>query len=218
MADGWKNHNKSKWDSHDYGQKSQASSSWNQNWWHHKNNDRKDDALENTKMMESKSLHESGETALKSAKGKKRNGPEDPREDEPQSTWKVWSQTTGNEPLDIDGNRVEREDIKLVQQPPDFTSTQNQAMWLVVEEPIPESYNMPWLRPATQLSQELEAQFQSRQGLRRCEIHHTNARGQILTSFYEHDLRNHPWVQRKFKDEARRDPISVKEIHRVVLS
>ena len=142
--------------------------------------------------MKSESSHETGDNASKSTKGKKRNGPEDPGEVEHQPSWKVWSQTTGNEPLDIDGKRIERKDITIVQQPPDFISTTNQAMWLVVEEPIPESYNTSWLRPATRLSQELEAQYQSRQGLRRCELNHKNARGQSFTSFYEHDLRNHP--------------------------
>ena len=214
MADSWKNYNKHKWS---YSQSSSTPSSWNWNWGYSKNDER-NESLDDTKMMKSESSHETGDNASKSTRGKKRNEPGDIEVVEHQPSWKVWSQTTGNEPLDIDGNRIGRADMTLVQQPPDFISTTNQAMWLIVEEPIPESYNTPWLRPAARLSQELEAQYQSRQGLRRCELKHNNARGQTSTTFYEHDLRNHPWVQRKFRDEERREPISVKEIHRVALS
>ena len=105
-----------------------------------------------------------------------------------------------------------------VQQPPDFISMTNQAMWLILEEPIAESYYAPWMRPASRLSTELENQYQSNQGLRQCQLEHQNARGQTSTTYYEHDLRCQPWVQRKFKDQTRQEIVSEKEIHRVTLS
>ena len=215
MADSWRNYNKNKWF---YSQSSPTSSSWNQSWRHYPKTNERDESLDDTKMTKSESPHGTGDSTWKSEKGQKRDRSEDLGEVEHQPSWKVFSRSTGDEPLDIDGNRMKREDMTIIQQPPDFISTTNQAMWLIVEEPIPESYNTPWLRPAARLSQELESQYQSRQGLRRCELEHNNTRGQTSTTFYEHDLRNHPWVQRKFRDKERHEPISVKEIHRIALS
>ena len=152
MADSWNNYNKNRWA---YSQNSSTPSSWNRSWKHHPKYDEREGALDDTNMTKSESSHETGDNASKSERGKKRDRPENLEEVEYQPSWKVFSKSTGNEPLDIDGNRIGREDVTIIQQPPDFISTTNQAMWLIVEEPIPESYNTPWLRPAARLSQEL---------------------------------------------------------------
>jgi hypothetical protein len=153
-----------------------------------------------------------------SERGKKRQQPDHQEEEEHQPSYKVFSRQSGKETINPDGNRVERSDVTTVQQTTDFISMTNQAMWIVMEEPIPESYYTPWMRPAARLCQELESQYQCNQGLRKCELEHQNAKGQSSITYYEHDLRNHPWVQRKFRDEARQEAISVKNIHRITLS
>ena len=177
---------------------------WRDQWQDHMDNQHKD---------------ETSEHSWSSQRGSKRaREPEDDRDADTRETWRVFSQTTSNEPINPEGNRVTRDDVMTIPQVPDSISTINQAMWMVLEEPSWHSYYTPWLRPAARLSQELESQYQRGQGLKRCELHHTDAKGQNYTTYFEHDLRGHPWVQRKFKDESRNEVLSEKELHRFTLS
>ena len=191
-------------------------SSWHK--WKRPENDKESDSKDDDETMRHEPSSDAGGVASGSNKGKKRQKPDDAEETERQSTWKVFSQASGNIPINVDGNKIQREDVMTVQQPPDFISMTNQAMWLILEEPIEASYYTPWMRPATRLSNELENQYQSNQGLRQCKLEHQNAKGQTSTTHYDHDLRSQPWIQRKFKDETRKEIVSEKEIHRITLS
>ena len=188
---------------------SSASHRWNYPGWKHKWQD----------CMDKQRSDEMSNSAGSSQRGSKRirelvddQGAEGPQ------TWKTFSQTSSNEPLDPEGNRVTRDDVTTIPLVPDSTSVINQAMWMVLEEPSWQSYNTPWLRPAARLSLELESQYQRGQGLKRCELEHEDSKGKISITYFEHDLRNQPWVQRKFKDETRNEVVSSKEIHRFTLS
>ena len=169
--------------------------------------------------MDHQHKDEMSENAWSTQRGSKRaREPECDQDADAHQTWKTFSQSTSNEPVDPEGNRVTRDDVMTIPQVPDSVSVINQAMWMVLEEPSWHSFNTPWFRPAARLSHELESQYQRGQGLKRCKLQHTDAKGQTFTTFFEHDLRNHPWVQRKFKDETRNEVLSTKEIHRFTLS
>ena len=213
MADKWGKSRQNWWS---YSRNSPTPYSWHK--WRRPENDKESDSQNDDKMMRHELSCDAGGEASGSDRGKKRQKPDDIEGTEHQPTWKVFSQASGNEPINVDGNKIERTDVMTVQQPPDFISTRNQAMWLIIEEPIPESFYTPWMRPAARLSVELESQYQSNQGLRQCQLEHQNAKGQTFTTYYEHDLRCQPWVQRKFKDQNRLEIVSEKEIHRVTLS
>ena len=186
--------------------------------WERPKDIKEDDPQDHDEMAKYETSYDAGGEASESDRGKKRQKPDDEEGVAHQPTWKTFSQPSGNVEINVDGNRIERTDVMTIQQPPDFISAINQALWLIIEEPIPDSFYMPWMRPATRLSVELESQFQSNQGLRECQLQHKNAKGQTSTSYYEHDLRCLPWVQRKFTDQSRTEIASEKEIHRVTLS
>ena len=169
--------------------------------------------------MDHQHKDEMSENTWSTQRGSKRaREPECDQDADTRQTWKTFSQSTSNEPVDPEGNRVTRDDVMTIPQVPDSVSMINQAMWMVLEEPSWHSFYTPWFRPAARLSHELESQYQRGQGLKRCKLQHTDAEGQTFTTYFEHDLRNHPWVQRKFKDETRNEVLSTKELHRFTLS
>ena len=188
---------------------SSASHSWDYHGW----KDQWQDCMDHQRNDE---MPESAEPPQRGSK--RAREPEHDQDADEHQTWKTFSQTTSNEPLDPEGNRVTRDDVTTIPLVHDSVSVINQAMWMVLEEPSWQSYNTPWLRPAARLSLELESQYQRGQGLKRCELNHTDSKGKTFITYFEHDLRNHPWVQRKFKDETRSVVVSSKEIHRFTLS
>ena len=188
---------------------SSASHRWNSPGWKHKWQD----------CMDKQRNEEMSDGAGSSQRGSKRaREPEHDQGADELQTWKTFSQTSSNEPLDPEGNRVTRDDVTTIPLVHDSASMINQAMWMVLEEPSWQSYNTPWLRPAARLSLELESQYQRGQGLKRCQLGHKDSKGETFITYFEHDLRNHPWVQRKFKDETWNEVVSSKEIHRFTLS
>ena len=94
-----------------------------------------------------------------------------------------------------------------------------QAMWLVVE-PSYNSYNShdkAWFRPATQLSEMLEAQLQADIGCQTCILEYPKEGGETTKHFFEHDLRGIEWVQRRYHDEEKRYLKSSKQLIRVMV-
>jgi len=91
-----------------------------------------------------------------------------------------------------------------------------QAMWLVVEPPY-YSYDKPWFRPATQLSELLEAQLKANIGCQTCILEYPKEDGETTRHFFEHDLRGSEWVQRRYHDEEKRYLKSSKQLVRVMV-
>jgi hypothetical protein len=128
-----------------------------------------------------------------------------------------------NEGLDglyKEGNLISRSDIKTVVQEDIAAIGEDpvtQAMWVIVEQATYGSYHSPWLRPATLLSDHLEEQFQQGIGCQTCKLTFTRADGSTKSSFFEHDLRREPWVQKRFNNEDKKYLVSCKQLHRVMI-
>ena len=73
----------------------------------------------------------------------------------------------------------------------------SQALWLIVEKNY--SYQtgsyQTWLRPATQLSDLLEEQYQADIGYQAVTLLYTQPNGSVIEHMYEHDLRGEEWLQ-----------------------
>ena len=122
--------------------------------------------------------------------------------------------------IDMSGNAVS-DSVKWV--PQDFLCMQGhpitQAMWLVVEKfyDYHSQAEQTWFRPAVQLSDILEGQFQANVGCQTCEIMYHKSDGTFIRHFYEHDLRGQEWAQRRFTDSTRLAVQSTKKILRVMI-
>jgi len=94
-----------------------------------------------------------------------------------------------------------------------------QAMWLVVEKSYDyySGHDKAWFRPATQLSDLLEAQFQANVGCQTCVLEYPKEGSESVKHFFEHDLRGNEWVQRRFNDEGKTDLKSSKQLLRVMI-
>ena len=125
-----------------------------------------------------------------------------------------------NDGLDRDGNIIRRGDVKTVEQE-DISAVGEdpitQAMWVIIEEPTYGSFNHPWLRPATLLSDLLEKQFQQGIGCQTCKLTFTRADGSTTETLFEHDLRREPWVQKRFQNMDKKHLVSCKQLHRVMI-
>ena len=94
-----------------------------------------------------------------------------------------------------------------------------QAMWLVVEKSYDyySGLDKAWFRPATQLSDMLEAQFQANVGCQTCVLEYPKEGSETVKHFFKHDLRGNEWVQRRFNDERKTDLKSSKQLLRVMI-
>ena len=98
------------------------------------------------------------------------------------------------------GNSV-NDDVKWVKQedPMMLGPPASQALWLIVEKSY--SYQagsyQTWLRPATQLSDLLEEQYQADIGYQAVTLLYTQHNGSLVEHMYEHDLRGEEWLQNR---------------------
>ena len=119
--------------------------------------------------------------------------------------------------VDKSGNIVKNDTKWILQDDPcALGHPVTQAMWLVVE-PSYNSYGKPWFRPATQLSEMLEAQLQADIGCQMCILEYPKEGGETTKHFFEHDLRGSEWVQRMYHDEGKRYLKSSKQLIRVMV-
>ena len=125
-----------------------------------------------------------------------------------------------SEEINMSGNAV-GDSVKWVPQDDSCTLGHpvTQAMWLVAEK----SYDyhsqaeQTWFRPAVQLSDILEGQFQANVGCQTCEITYPKSDGTFIKHYFEHDLRGQEWAQRRFRDSTRSAVQSTKKILRVMI-
>ena len=122
--------------------------------------------------------------------------------------------------IDKSGNAVD-DSVKWISQedPCMLGHPVTQAMWLVTEK----SYDFyaqaeqTWFRPALQLSDVLEAQFQANIGCQTCELTYPKTDGTFIKHYFEHDLRGQEWVQKRFRDSSKSEIKSSKKILRVMI-
>jgi len=150
-----------------------------------------------------------------------------PEEQEPStepSTKKPKIEITDAVPDEVNrsGNFV-GDDVKWVSQedPLPLGHPITQAIWLVAEKSYDHysgSYQT-WFRPATQLSDLIEAQYQANIGCQTCMLSYTRSDDTIIEHKYEHDLRGEEWVQRRitFTDGHKSEIKSSKKILRVMV-
>ena len=122
--------------------------------------------------------------------------------------------------VDKSGNTVKGDTKWILQDDPcALGHPVTQAMWLVVEQPYNSYYghDKAWFRPATQLSEMLEAQFQANVGCQMCILEYPKEDGETVRHFFEHDLRGSEWVQRRFQDEGKNYLKSSKQLLRVMV-
>ena len=98
------------------------------------------------------------------------------------------------------GNSVD-DDVKWVKQedPMLLGPPLSQALWLVAEKTFDYqagSYQT-WFRPATQLSDLIEAQYRGDVGYQAVTLSYVRADGTRIEHMYEHDLRGEEWVQNR---------------------
>ena len=93
------------------------------------------------------------------------------------------------------------------------------AMWLIVEPCTGphDAYGQAWLRPATQLCEQLEKQLGEDIGCQSCTLTYENNYGPPIVHYFEHDLRGDMWVQRRFYDEEQSQLKSEKQLLRVLI-
>ena len=122
--------------------------------------------------------------------------------------------------LSKDANVIMRDDIMTIDQP-DIAGVGEdpiaQAMWVIIEEPSYKSYGSPWMRPATLLSDKMEQQFQAGIGRQTYSLKFERYDGSTVEHVYEHDFRRAPWVQKRFQNSDKKDLISCKHVHRVLI-
>ena len=122
--------------------------------------------------------------------------------------------------LSKDGNVITRDDIKTVDQP-DIAGVGEdpitQAMWVIIKEPSYMPYGNPWMRPATMLSDKMEQQYQAGIGCQTYSLEFERNDGSTIEHIYEHDFRRAPWVQKRFQNSYKKDLISCKHVHRVLI-
>ena len=122
--------------------------------------------------------------------------------------------------INMSGNAVD-DSVKWVPQDDPCTPGRpvTQAMWLVAEK----SYDyhsqteQTWFRPAVQLSDILEGQYQANVGTQTCEITYPKWDGTFTKHYFEHDLRGQDWAQKRFTDSTRSTVQSTKKIIRVMI-
>ena len=104
---------------------------------------------------------------------------------------------------------VKQEDLMMLGPPA------SQALWLVVEK---DSYQT-WFRPATQLSDLIEEQYQGDIGYQAVTLSYTRPNRTVIEHMYEHDLRGEEWVQNRMMltDEQTRAVKWSKKIIRVII-
>ena len=158
------------------------------------------------------------------ASGSKRTHPEDPPEEQEPSSKRPRIDITDAVPDEVNrsGNFV-GDDVKWVSQedPLPLGHPITQAMWLVAEKSYDHhsgSYQT-WFRPATQLSDLLEAQYQANIGCQTCMLSYTRSDGTIVEHNYELDLRGQEWAQKRitFTDDLKGEVRSAKKILRVMV-
>ena len=95
----------------------------------------------------------------------------------------------------------------------------SQALWLVAEKSYGYGIATTWFRPATQLSDLLEAQFQGNIGCQSCTLTYTKDDETTIEHMFEHDLRGEQWAQRRivFTKELKAEVKSSKQILRVMI-
>ena len=98
------------------------------------------------------------------------------------------------------GNSV-GDDVKWVKQedPMLLGPPLSQALWLVAEKTYDRQAGscQTWFRPATHLSDLIEAQYQGDVGYQAVTLSYTKPDGTMIEHMYEHDLRGEEWVQNR---------------------
>ncbi len=98
------------------------------------------------------------------------------------------------------GNSVD-DDVKWVKQedPMLLGPPLSQALWLVTERTwdYQTGSGQTWFRPATQLSDLIEAQYQGDVGYQAVTLSYVKIDGTKIEHMYEHDLRGEEWVQNR---------------------
>jgi hypothetical protein len=94
-----------------------------------------------------------------------------------------------------------------------------QAIWLIVEPSTGpyDAYGVSWFRPATQLSDLLEEQLTQGIGLQTCTLTYPQNDGGSTVHYFEHDLKGHRWMQRRYYDPEHTQFRSEKQIMRVLI-
>jgi hypothetical protein len=92
----------------------------------------------------------------------------------------------------------------------------NIASWVVIEEPTKWSYYKPTMRPASLLCEALEDQFQKGIGCVMHKLCFEKEDGDVSETYFEHDLRGKPWVQRKYSRPDKEELLSTKRIYRIL--
>ena len=171
---------------------------------------------ENSSGAESSSATHLGEPAGQ-PRGSKRDRWQSPVQDAPnRKEMKIKVADASGDSVDRAGNVIKDDTKSILQEDPcTLGHPVIQAMWLVVEPPY-QSYERPWFRPATQLSELLEAQLKADIGCQTCVLEYPKENGESTKHFFEHDLRFGEWVQKVF-DEEKRHLKSVKQIVRAMV-
>lgn len=171
---------------------------------------------ENSSSAASSAFHH-GEPAGQH-RGSKRDRSESPVQGAPshkEMKRKMADASGGN--VDRAGNVIKDDTKWILQEDPcALGHPVTQAMWLVIELSY-QSYERPCFRPATQLSELLEAQLKADIGCQTCSLECPKENGESTRHFFEHDLRFGEWVQRRYYDEEKRHLKSVKQIVRVMV-
>ena len=187
------------------------------NWW------ARDDAAWEARVRQSWDYHapagHSWDSAEQGAKRARSRSPSEEQEPNPKKV-KMSVTDASTDEIEKSGNAVGNS-VKWVSQedPCLLGHPVTQAMWLVAEK----SYDFysqteqTWFRPATQLSDVLEAQFQANIGCQTCELTYPKSDGTFVKHYFEHDLRGQEWVQRRFKDESKSEIRTTKKILRVMI-
>jgi len=171
----------------------------------------------NESVAESSSASLLGEPAGQ-PRGSKRYRSQSPAQDAPShKEMKITVADASGENVDRAGNAIKNDTKWILQEDPCVLGHPvTQAMWLVLEPPY-QGYGQPWFRPATQLSDLLEAQLKADIGCQTCILEYPKDNGESTKHYFEHDLRLSEWVQRRYYDEEKLHLKSVKQIVRVMV-
>ena len=117
----------------------------------------------------------------------------------------------GNVHIRSDWVTVIQDDITGVGEDPIET-----ASWVIIEEPTEWTYDRPSMRPAALFSEALEEQYKRGIGCLMHKLRFEKKNGYVSEIFFEHDLRQKPWVQRRYSGADKAKLMHVKQIQRIL--
>ena len=156
------------------------------------------------------------------AAGAKRIRSESPSEEQEPSSKRLKINVTDASADEVNkSGNVVGDNVKWVSQedPCPLGHPVTQAMWLVAEKSYDyySGVDQTWFRPATQLSDMLEAQYQANTGCQTCVLSYPKSDGTIVKHIFEHDLRGQEWAQKRFTNESKSELRTSKKILRLMV-